>query len=214
MKSLIVPFLSYVSYQSPVSDQLAALDRLPTHDLKAVSWPDFPYRPTVRFKIAYTADSLLVWYWVKERDVQAQYRQTNDPVYKDSCVEFFLSFDGMHYYNFEFNCLAVGLIGYGAANKDKRFRLPVETVEKVRAFPQVGMEEGKAANVPWQLLLNIPFSVFESDRVDSLTGKRCTANFYKCGDDLPRPHFLSWNRIEHPTPNFHLPQFFGELVFQ
>lgn len=34
------------------------------------------------------------------------------------------------------------------------------------------------------------------------------ANFYKCGDDLPAPYYLSWNKIIAPKPDFHYPDFF------
>jgi hypothetical protein len=40
------------------------------------------------------------------------------------------------------------------------------------------------------------------------------ANFYKCGDETPEPHFLSWNPIDLPKPNFHVPQFFGQLELE
>lgn len=26
-----------------------------------------------------------------------------------------------------------------------------------------------------------------------------------------QPHYIAWNAVDHPTPNFHLPQYFGEL---
>src|SRR3546814_9695772 len=61
------------------------------------------------------------------------------------------------------------------------------------------------------LLLHIPLAVFDAHVVGSLAGRRCTGNFYKCGDDLPEPHYVAWNPIDNPTPNFHLPQYFGEL---
>ena len=37
--------------------------------------------------------------------------------------------------------------------------------------------------------------------------------FYKCGDKLQTPHFLSWNPIDLPKPDFHCPAFFGLLQF-
>ena len=40
------------------------------------------------------------------------------------------------------------------------------------------------------------------------------ANFYKCGDRLKQQHYLSWNPIDLPRPNFHCPEFFGELTFE
>ena len=39
-------------------------------------------------------------------------------------------------------------------------------------------------------------------------------NFYKCGDMLSKPHFLSWNPIDTPSPDFHVPASFGLLTFE
>ena len=36
----------------------------------------------------------------------------------------------------------------------------------------------------------------------------------KCGDDTAVPHFLSWNPIGAPRPNFHTPEYFGEIHFE
>jgi hypothetical protein len=40
------------------------------------------------------------------------------------------------------------------------------------------------------------------------------ANFYKCGDKTSHPHWLTWNPVDKPRPDFHLPQYFGTLVFE
>jgi hypothetical protein len=37
-------------------------------------------------------------------------------------------------------------------------------------------------------------------------------NLYKCGDKCDTPHFLSWSPIGLPQPDFHCPDFFGEIV--
>jgi hypothetical protein len=49
--------------------------------------------------------------------------------------------------------------------------------------------------------------------ITSLSDKKYRGNFYKCGDNLPRPHFLAWNNIQSEEPNFHLSAFFGDLLF-
>src|SRR5690606_17463426 len=153
-------------------------------ELKEVPWKTtFPYRPSVQFKIAHTAVGILLLFEVQEKHVKAVYRQTNDPVYKDSCVEFFLSFDGSNYYTLEFNSIGAGLIGYGPAQKGERERLPRETVERVKAYSSVTAEASENGDTEWLLLLHIPLSVFKAQAIRSLAGMRCTGNFYKCGDD-------------------------------
>lgn len=214
MKRLVVPYLEQVSHRSPSDELLSAMTAVAYNDLEEVSWPAFPYKPKVRFKLAHAKDCLLLSYMVQEKHVRAVYRNTNDPVYKDSCVEFFLSFDTYQYYNLEFNCAGTGLIGYGDSDKEKRRRLSNDLIETVKTIHSIGEKEDVKEETRWELLLNIPFTVFDAHTINSFAGIRCKGNFYKCGDELPIPHFLSWNRIDHPTPNFHLPQFFGELLFQ
>jgi hypothetical protein len=55
---------------------------------------------------------------------------------------------------------------------------------------------------------------FEFHQLKSLKNIKCKANFYKCGDELSQPHYLSWNNIKSGKPNFHLPEFFGEINFK
>ncbi len=67
---------------------------------------------------------------------------------------------------------------------------------------------------PWWLIIAIPASALFMHKFHSWDGIKAKANVYKCGDNLSKPHFLSWNPIHHPTPNFHLPEFFGTLELE
>lgn len=215
MNTLIIPFLAGADLHTDAEGLMDAVAPLVANELKEVPWIAFPYRPAVHFKIAHTVAGILLSFDVREKHVKAVYRNTNDPVYKDSCVEFFLSFDGSNYYNLEFNCLGTALAGYGPVQKTARKRLSPETIGQVRRYCSLtaeAVETGDATE--WRLLLHIPFAVFEAHEIDTLSGVRCTGNFYKCGDNLPEPHFVAWNHINSPIPDFHLPQYFGKLIFQ
>ena len=39
-------------------------------------------------------------------------------------------------------------------------------------------------------------------------------NLYKCGDSLARPHYLSWQPVATPHPDFHRPEFFKPVLFE
>ena len=56
--------------------------------------------------------------------------------------------------------------------------------------------------------------IYFKHQITNLDGKTVRANFYKCGDKLQTPHFLSWNPIGLEKPNFHCPEFFGTLSFE
>ncbi len=169
----------------------------------------FPYKPQVQFQIVHSDSMIYIRYEVEEEFVKAQYIRPNENVWEDSCVEFFISLDNKQtYYNFEFNVLGTGLIGYGTSVKTDRRRLDPTVVEQIHTFTQVSNVAGKKK---WSIALGIPKTIFSEDLA---SGRRAFANFYKCGDQLPQPHFLAWNNIENPTPNFHLPQYFGEIIFE
>ncbi len=66
----------------------------------------------------------------------------------------------------------------------------------------------------WLLYLEIPKECMGFSDAESLHRQTMRGNFYKCGDETPQPHYISWNPIDMPTPNFHVPQFFGTLEFE
>lgn len=194
-------------------DGAALIGKLATvgwNDLAHCPWEgQFPYKPDVRFQIAHDDDRIYLHYEVKEEYVKAQYIRPNGNVWEDSCIEFFISLDDRQsYYNFEFNVIGTGLIGYGTEDKSARLRLAAEQIERIDTFTQVSKVNGTKV---WRIVLVIPKDIFSEGIASSQTFH---ANFYKCGDALPQPHFLVWNNIENPTPNFHLPRYFGEVVFE
>ena len=72
----------------------------------------------------------------------------------------------------------------------------------------------KDSNIGWELTLSIPNNAFQYHQFKTLKGQNCRGNFYKCGDDLPQPHFVVWNNIETPEPDYHRPEFFGSIAFK
>ncbi len=62
----------------------------------------------------------------------------------------------------------------------------------------------------WRVMLVIPFEVIGVDP-DSLPEK-LLGNFYKCGDLTAHPHYVTWSPVGTPGPDFHRPEFFGELL--
>jgi len=40
------------------------------------------------------------------------------------------------------------------------------------------------------------------------------ANFYKTSSRSTNPHYITWSEVKNPKPQFHLPQFFGNITFR
>lgn len=188
------------------------LNYCPQQKIDNLLWSNNGYFPRVTFSMAYTDHSILLKYFVKEKYPVANCTQINDLVYKDSCVEFFLSFDnGTNYYNLEFNCIGTAYGAYGKVKPDRTL-LPAIVLAQIKSFIQINIAD-KEGFTQWEITLDIPFDIFIYDNIASLEGIECKANFYKCGDETPEPHYLSWNNILSTEPNFHLPEFFGTVKF-
>lgn len=181
-----------------------------------VNWAEYPYRPDVSFRIAHTDNAILLHYRVKEDSVRARYGEDNGCVWTDSCVEFFSipAGDGI-YYNLECNCIGTVLLAAGP-ERNNREAASAEVTAQVGRWASLGREpfEERVGVCEWEVALLVPYSVFFKHRVESLDGKEVKANFYKCGDELQQPHFLSWNPIRIDNPDFHRPDFFGTLEFE
>lgn len=144
---------------------------------------------------------------VFERDPRAVYFNYDDPVYKDSCLEFFVRFnkDMPEYMNFEMNSNGAFLAARRVSRHDKA---PIHTLAELPVVVPFKSEDHWGVEV-----------FFELDFVEKLFGKRefeagdvFFGNFYKCGDDTDIPHFGMWSPVDNPTPDFHRPEFFGRFV--
>lgn len=183
--------------------------------IDTVNWKDFPYQPKVSFRIAYNDEGILLHYRVYEKTIKATYKEDNGNVWTDSCVEMFIvPANDAIYYNLEVNCIGCVLLGAGA-EREGRTRAGKEITQLVQRWTSLSTEtfKEKTTTMPWELALVVPYEAFFKHDLKTLAGQRVKANFYKCGDDLSDPHFLSWHPIVIEKPDFHRPDFFGELEF-
>ena len=218
MKKIIAKHIDATKMPAELSDIPARLDAegVAYNAIGCNNWPEaFPYTPKVEVRVAHTGDAIVLHYRVEESTVQAE-AGDNGKVWEDSCCEFFSipAGDGV-YYNIECNCAGQMLIGGGAERKNRE-RAAKEVLDTVKRWSSLGREPfaEKAAPASWQMVMVIPASAFFKHHIGSFTGKTIRANFYKCGDRLKQQHYLSWNPIDLPRPNFHCPEFFGELTFE
>lgn len=191
------------------------LDVQERHVVGIVPWPDYEYKPDVHFAIAYSDDCFILKYYVKEKAIKATYTQPNEPVHRDSCVEFFIGFGTeFDYYNFGFNCIGTCSIGFGRGRENRKL-LPEGLIRLIKSHSRLTQNtNGVYGGVSWELTVMIPLEVFSHHSFTSLKGQQCHANFYKCGDELSDPHFLTWHNIECDYPDFHHPEFFGEIKLE
>lgn len=185
--------------------------------IDVLNWPDkFPYKPLVEFALAHTGREILIHYRVVEKTSRAAAGEDLGKVWEDSCVEFFSSpnpADGL-YYNLECNCIGKVLLCCGA-DRHARVPAPADVLARIQRWSSLGSEPfAETAAGPWEVCLIVPVEFYFNHKIKTLDGVEIKANFYKCGDLLETPHFLSYAPIDTPDPDFHRPEFFIPVAFE
>jgi hypothetical protein len=183
--------------------------------IETVNWVDFDYKPEVSFTIAYSRNEIFLKFYVTENHFKAEKTESNQEVYEDSCVEFFvMPEDDEIYYNLEFNGIGTCLLGSGTGRADNK-RADTEVISQIRRLCSAGRYpvKEKEGEYFWTITIAIPVGIFYNHSITELKGKRFRANFYKCGDKLTVPHYVTWNPVRTEKPDFHQPEYFGSLKF-
>ena len=183
--------------------------RQQTFEIKNFPWDQSGYRPKTVVTLTRLPQSLKVHFVSWESPVRAVETQHNTYVYCDSCVEMFIQPDPAadpRYINFE--CNPNGAV-YCAVNKSREDKvlMPKEVVDSFE--PRAVVYDDR-----WEVELNIPAAVLQAAFPGYVhaAGTRIRGNFYKCGDKMEHPHYGCWHSIDWPKPNFHLPQFFCDII--
>jgi hypothetical protein len=216
MKTLEVRKLEFEKASPDLDIVSKRLDRLKEkNSIDKINWKDFKYKPEISFSMAYTDHEILIKFYVTEDYFKAEKTVPNQMVCEDSCVEAFFSpeEDGI-YYNLEFNGIGTCLFGSGTSRENIRKSDP-KLINSIRKKSSAGRDPvpERKGKFTWTLTLAIPFGVFFLHKITSLKGKSFRANFYKCGDKLTTPHYVTWSPVKTPRPDFHRPEYFGLLKF-
>ena len=211
MKTLKVPFIA--DFEEVDIDTALELEGA-RFELDQVNWPAaFPYAPFCAGRIARTEDGIVVDFRVSGLDLRAKNTKDNGSQWEDSCVEFFVQNpDGSEYYNFEINPLGKVLAAIGP-DRNARVKRPAKQMNEILRIAQFeGPQDYSGGIWNWRVTVVIPFRLIGVDPEN--LPEKLRANFYKCGDETAHPHFLSWSPIGTPSPDFHRPEFFGELILR
>ncbi len=179
------------------------------------------HRPKISAKLAWDANALYIIFHVEDRYVRAVAKKYQDPVCRDSCVEFFFtpgSNLGSSYFNIEINCGGTMLFWW---HPEGNKAIPVakkdcDRIEIAHTLPKIVIPEIETRTT-WTLEYRLPFAVVKKycpDACNPAPDVIWKANFYKCADSTSHPHWLTWSFVDHPTPQFHLPKYFGNLTFE
>lgn len=204
-------------FKIPRISSIEALKSIEPQPIACNNWQkEFPYQPSVRFRMGHTGSHIVVNFQVEEQYTLAVVDKDNGSVWTDSCVELFIALDSEGYYNFECNCTGHLLAAWRKTKPEPHY-LNEALMAQIERYPSLGSEpitQERVGENSWELTLKIPCQALFKHSIQSLCGLRARVNLYKCGDNLSKPHFLSWQPIDNPTPNFHLPEFFVDVEFE
>ena len=215
MKSLSIPYIESLNTASTEEAGNILEENGWRVTVEILNWPkEYAYKPITYFFIGRSSESIFLKYNVHGSMLRAIYSNDQDPVYEDSCVEFFcMPVGASKYCNFEFNCIGTCLATSRKSKTEDIVPFTPEEMKTIKRYPSIGRRAFNEMEgmFEWELTVEIPFKLMGVDSAnlpDKLLG-----NFYKCADGTDSMHFVSWSPIKTSSPDFHRPEFFGELIF-
>ncbi len=181
-------------------------DKAEKAEIAYFPWDTGGIKPITEARLLYNQKGIFVRFDIEETDILARFSQQNDPVYTDSCVEFFICpnpKESEKYINFEFNANGAMLAGIGTNRFDR------QSIEEDMSIFQI---ETLRKSKSWKLKFFLPFPVLK--RYFGVISSNMKGNLYKCAEDNSHPHFGCWNLIEQEKMDFHLPKYFGQFIFK
>ena len=172
-------------------------------------WTD-PLDISAQAQLCWDEEAIYLRMEAFEKDIRKEETDPLAEICNDSCLEFFIQpTDAPTYLNFEINPLANYLIGQGDCDVDNRLRVIIPDFE-TRMEPKV-----EFTATGWVLTYKVPFDFIHQfyPQFEAKAGVKFRGNCYKCGDLTVNPHFLAWSPTVSEEPAFHLPDYFGQLIF-
>lgn len=178
-------------------------------------------RPRVQVKVAYDEEALYVIFQAEDQYVRCVVDEYQGPVYRDSCVEFFFTPGtdvSKGYFNLEINCGGTALFAFQEEQGIGRIRIPeseFDRIELAHSMPRT-VDPEITDPVTWTIEFRLPIEILTqyTEVTHPAAGVKWRANFYKIASATSHPHYLTWSYVDHPVPQFHLPQFFGTIRFE
>ena len=179
---------------------------VPQLEVGNILWlPDVGIRAFGQF--CHDAEYLYVHLRAVEQDIRAEHVAPLSMVCEDSCLEFFFMPEGEdRYFNFEINpngCLHIGL----GRNRNERERIVPDNPKELFSIRTLRTAEG------WETQYRIPAAFLRKYYPEFVFSGILKANVYKCGDKTVHPHYLAWKPVGTAEPDYHRPEYFGEMIF-
>lgn len=198
------------TYQTFCFDGIPNWEKVPKANIDCYQWEsEQKYRPQNSFQMCMVKNKgIYVRMKTDETVIRIACRRRDEPVYEDSCLEFFFKpfEERSEYINIEVNAYGAYLSQFGSG-KENRVFIKSLTEEA----PQV---KSQITDNGWQTEIFVPCNLFKD-----LYGLEFAAdegdyygNFYKCGDKTEVYHYGSFAPMSQLPPGFHNPDLFAKIT--
>lgn len=166
---------------------------------------DYPYTCEAAAKIGWNKNGLQVLMYARENPIICEETHFGGMPCLDSCMEFFFSpFADDRYYNIEINPAGIAHVAVGVRGKRYVYNREVPGM-KITA----SVYDGKT----WAISFNVPESfIYTHFGKCFKAGDTITGNFFKCSGRNLHDHYGVWNHVGTEHPDYHRPEYFGEMV--
>jgi len=178
------------------------------------------HKPVAKAKILYDDEAIYLIFQVKDNFVRAVASEMHGAVWCDSCVEFFFTpaaKPDSNYFNLEMNCGGTFLFDFNSKPRQGQHlaEADCQQIQVAHTLPKI-IDPEIVAPTTWCVEYRLPFSIISKygNVTRPTSGDIWRANFYKCADQTSHPHWLTWAKVDQPTPDFHLPKYFGKIKFK
>ncbi len=145
-----------------------------------------------------------------EKNPKAVYKKFGDYVWLDSCLEFFVAFDKnepTRYMNCEMNSAGAAYMCIGKQGEEER--TSIDTI-----LGHIPEYKAQVLEDRWSVELHLTVEDIKKlfGDIEFKKGYKFTANMFKCGDETEYEHYGMWSHCVSIFPQFHKPEYFGELI--
>ena len=186
--------------------------RVAKAEINECVWMD-DYKPVCYAQVVYVkGDGFYARLTCEESNPRAVHTGFYSDVYKDSCLEMFACWDDSSdkYINIEMNSVGASLIALGA---DRHERTPIDVLAG-KPFDVTAEKKETEWSVTVHVTEDALCRIYGMSADKFVPGYVIRGNFYKCGDETEVEHYVMWNPVGTPAPDYHRPEYFGKMILE
>ena len=203
-----------MEYIAPIFDSAKEAKNFPVERINSFHWEKEGYsRPESYCALfAVKGEGIHALLWSFEDNIRCECTENYQPVYTDSCLEFFvMPVEGdKRYLNVEVNKNGIYLAQLGEIRENRVFVKDITNLEPTIIPMDIKNEKGTAWGCEIILTEDFISALYGTDY--TVKPGKIKGNFYKCADHSVTPHYGAYFPVTTATLGFHNPDCFGTII--